>query len=248
MSKRNPLPPALGLIAGFIAASLTVIVPIGNLLGITFGVVMAVYFWFFSPARSIQRALGFVGVSTAAYTVAVFVTIFSGEYIPHEIKDFAFIAGYPPLSFFLGGTVGAFLVLLAAVLFFSTETNLPELLLKTFLLALVGGALGVLGWAAGHLVGDRILSALGKEQFLNNAGKDDAGYYCSIFLVWQTGMGAVIGLMFRQAELRSPLPSNDDAPIPPAPSSIWIARYCLLAPTLLLLTFYLVSTLHHFVH
>jgi hypothetical protein len=116
-----------GLLAGLAAGVLTIVVPLfvhrlgshvnmidalfGNLfIGDIFGAVLSLYFWAFLRRGNVAWWAGFVLVSTAAYILAWFTTIYSAFAIQPSLS----LATAPVLAFALGGTVGGFIVLLAA--------------------------------------------------------------------------------------------------------------------------------------
>lgn len=214
-----------GLLAGLVAGVLTIVVPpfvnrlgsplyigalFGNFIGDIFGAVLSVYFWVFLRRRYVARSIGFVLASAVGYILAVFTTIFSAEAIgfSKSLQEAPGSLGATPvLTFALGGTVGGFVVLLAALLFFSGENGVSRNFLMALKWAPSGGILGALGWAAGPLLGGLILSALGQREALSSPGKADTGYFYSIFLVWQTGMGLTIGCLFSREQVLIPASS-----------------------------------------
>ena len=214
-----------GLFAGFIAGVLTLVVPksidrlgipIGALTGIfigdIFGVVIAVYLCVVLRKRSVWTSVGFIFASTFAYIVAMFTTIFSAEVFGFsQVNQGGSLESAPILAFAIGGAVGAFLVLFAALTFFSDHRKLSRIFLSSLKWSSLGGVLGALGWAAGPLLGGLILDVVGRRT-LSPSVRDDTGYYYSIYVVWQAGMGLALGLVFSAEHADVALPSDDMFP------------------------------------
>src|ERR1700683_3223766 len=228
MSSRSSRPTMVwtGLLAGFIAGILTLVIPslidrlgvpigafTGGFIGDIFGAVISVYLCVVLRKRSVWGSLGLIFVSTVAYIVAQFTTIFSAEAIgfSQANQGGSTLGSAPILAFAIGGTVGGFLVLFAALTFFSDRRKLSRIFLNSLKWCALGGVLGALGWAAGPLLGELILDVVGRRP-LSPSVKDDAGYYYSIYVVWQAGMGLVLGLLF-SAE-RADVAAPSDAALP----------------------------------
>ncbi len=239
-----------GLLAGLIAGLLSIVVPpfvhqldspfIGALFrsffstGAIFGIVLCVYFWGFPRRRPVFGSIGFVLASTAAYILAFQATWGAAMFIPfgrHMETDP--IAGAPVLAFVWGGTVGAFIVLLAALLFFSTEESVFRNFLQALIWSPAGGALGAIGWATGPSLGVRIVTAMGQKELLSAPGTADTGYYYSIFLVWQAGMGLAIGWLFSREQVEVTV-ASDVPPVLASKRATLIAKNALFAATALL--------------
>jgi hypothetical protein len=216
-------------LAGLVAGVLTIVVPpfvkrlgsplyigalFGSFVGDIFGAVLSVYFWVLLRRRYVARSIGFVLASAVAYMLAMFATIFSAEAIgsSQNVQGAPGTLGAAPvLACVLGGTVGGFVVLLAALLFFSSENRVSRNFSQAVKWCPSGGILGALGWAAGALLGGLIPFS---------PGNADTGYYYSIFLVWQTGMGLTIGWLFSREQVWAPASSA----LPPGVGSNRVAR------------------------
>ena len=129
------------------------------------------------------------------------------------------------LAFVLGGAVGAFVVLLAALLFFFTENRVSRNVLLALMWSPVGGALGALGWAAGPSLGVWIATTVGQQELLSSPGYADFYYYYSLFLLWQAGMGLTLGGLFSRESAEGPAGS---APAPVAGRN-WVVRIARIA-------------------
>lgn len=215
-----------GLLAGFIAGILTLVIPsfinrlgvpigalTGSFIGDIFGAVISVYLCVVLGKRLVWGSLGLIFVSTVAYIAAMSTTIYSAEVIGFSQvnQGDSTLGSAPILAFAIGGTVGSFLVLFAALTFFSDRWKLSRIFLNSLKWCALGGVLGALGWAAGPLLGELILDVVGRRP-LSPSVKDDTGYYYSIYVVWQAGMGLVLGLLF-SAE-RADLAAPSDAALP----------------------------------
>ncbi len=187
-----------GLIAGLVAGFLTILIHNWMFLfvGDIFGAVFALYFWVFYGRRSIAKALGLVLASTVAYIAAFFTTMgVSMQLGPNPIRDStlgeAGRAPGPPLAFFVGGTVGALLVLVAVELLFSRR-SLVGMLPRTLGGGVVGGVLGAFGWLLGPSLGKVLLVSLYSP---TSPGDTSTPYSLSCFLIWQAGMGVFLSIL-----------------------------------------------------
>lgn len=211
-----------GLLAGVLAGILTLAIPslidrlgipIGALTGVfigdIFGAVISVYLYIVLGKKSIWGWLGLIFGSTVAYIVAMFTTIFSAGAIrfTQVNQEHMTLASAPMLAFAIGGSVGAFLVLFAALTFCLDGRKLYRVLLSSLQWSPVGGVLGVLGWAAGPLVGELIVDVVGRRT-PSPSVNDDTAYWYSIHLVWQAGMGLVLGLVFSTERADGVLPNE----------------------------------------
>jgi hypothetical protein len=202
-----------GLLAGLVSTALTVIVPLwcertgglpyiaglfGSLVGDIFGAVFAVYFWLFVRPKNLVGSIGFILISSAAYGIAMSATTitasFPGQYhtTPNRVGS---LGSFPIFAVALGGTIGAFIVFLAVLLFFANENRMSRSFLHALTWCLVGGLLAVVGWEAGPSLGRMMFNAVGPVLEHSPSTDADATYNYSLFLVWQTGMGLAIGLL-----------------------------------------------------
>ena len=116
--------------------------------------------------------------STLAFVFAEYSTAFSADFIGLDIKaprsHGTIEARAPVLAFVIGGAVGGFVVVLAALGFFSVANRPSRTLVKALQWSIAGGTLGAIGWALGPFLG---------------------GVDHSMFLVWESGMGLTLGLL-----------------------------------------------------
>jgi MFS family permease len=235
---------ALAFCAGLLAGVLTIVLPFalsntraslffGSLfVGDIFGLVLSIYFWVFLRVRSIGKIVGFIITSTFSYIVAFYVTFFSAEYLPHaaQVQDSASIMANVPLAApFIGGFVGALSVLLATLVLFSSETRLLRIIKRSLIWALAGGALGVVGWALGSSLGGIVVSALGQRDVSSNRADDLTNYGYSLFLIWQSGMGFVLGFLTQAESRERQTPRSPSAPLIRRPRSVGIAKLTMVA-------------------
>jgi hypothetical protein len=167
--------------------------------GITFGVAIAAYFALHERRRSAWPAGGFIAISAGAYATAMATSISTLPLLPH--RDFANDPKIPVPAFFSGGFVGAVLVLAAAVFLFRPNTVRRSTLPKLALGGVVGGLLGMVGWASAPLVGRPFWHAAHALQLsrpwetsLESVHPDQLGMI-SLFIIWQTGVACSLGLM-----------------------------------------------------
>jgi hypothetical protein len=215
---RNPVVlVSAGTFAGLLAGVLTIVLPLltlrvddlfylntafGVFIGNIFGLVISVYAWVVLRQRSVMRAVGFVLSCTAAYVLAFFSTLFLGAGHLSQRGGGA-VADSPAWVFFVGGAIGAVVVLVAALLLYSNEHGAAQMVSLVAGGSLVGGILGVVGWAFGpSVLGRSMLSLIDPgSPSLRPYANQDVFYEFSLYLVWQTGMGAVLGVLFSRFDI-----------------------------------------------
>src|SRR6185437_12041530 len=164
---------AAGLISSLLTTSLS---GTGLLGGVVFGAVMSVSFAATGISRDFWGAVRFTIVCTAAYFIALFAAV-GGQLItqlviPGERWSMGHAETASPIAFFVGGTVGAFLVLGEWFFLVQPERKWELSAIRGLRWSPVGGVLG----AAGSLL------------------SSPAGPPSGLFVIWQTGMGALLGL------------------------------------------------------
>src|SRR3984893_12702131 len=187
---------------------------LGMFPGDIFGAVISVYFWAFAGVRSVTKALGLVIASTLAYFVAFGSGIFLGMFLSPALGlkfdvrsgDLAGMAA-PSL---VGGMTGAFLVLVAVLRLYSSETSWRRVASRAFQWSWCGAVLALIGWMLGSALGRAVWSAL-ESLHLNElpqemATRDGVPNFYSVHIVWQIGMGVILGILFSEAPLE-PVPS-----------------------------------------
>ncbi|MGB2678336.1 MAG: hypothetical protein WAN12_14720 [Candidatus Acidiferrum sp.] len=190
----------------------------GVFIGSIFGLVFSVYFWVVLRNRSVVRAVAFVLSSTAAYVLAFFSTLLLGASHLNDRGGGA-IADSPAWVFFIGGVIGAVVVLIAALLLHSNEHDVAKIVLLAAGWSLIGGILGVAGWGLGPSLGRGITSVVDpKSLALRPYAPEDALYEFSLYFVWQAGMGGVLGVLFSRSGVREDLaphaaPAKNSGPI-----------------------------------
>lgn len=138
-----------------------------------FGVALAGYFWLVDRDRSILKAASLTAISWAAFWLAFIIA--AGEVIGHPGGNRTGLADIAPL--FAGGFVGGLVLSTATFAFYAhVQPTLRRLLVCT----IGGGLLGVAGQQLGYL----------SEP---HAGTNPTP---ALFIVWQTGMGFLIGCLW----------------------------------------------------
>jgi hypothetical protein len=173
-------------LAGMVSAFVTIRIQVDlrhnpDLLGSgVFGVLFSAAFWLFLGLRSLWKTAAFIAASVAAAYLAVLSAVAAtGKLFP---------AGppYEPVNF-VGGAVGALALVIAALLLLSPHPKPWPVLINGIFSSLAGGALGVIGYALGDVVG-RVRPRLAFVP-VQQTNSD-----ISLILVWQTGMGLVLAL------------------------------------------------------
>lgn len=195
----------------------------GFLCGVIFGVCLVVSLVVTGVLRNPITAVLLVVVSAAAY-VAAYLTAFGMQLhhpelvAPTERWDMGTPEPAGPIALFAGGLVGGFLLFLGVDLLCQRVACKPGLVKRVLLGALLGGLLGVVAWALRSSVGVAIWNLMHAFGFVPRweirpqtwfHGEYDYGQRTrmySLYLVWQTGIATVIGLMLRHV----PIPPTAD--------------------------------------
>jgi hypothetical protein len=120
--------------------------------GTVFVVMISAYRLIFMRLRFTPKLLGILAASIAAYVVALYTTMYAID--PNSpLRSI----GSRKISFdgalFVGGAVGAFILVGAAMLLFSTQSKWVAALRKALMWSLLGGTLAVVGWELGSSLG-----------------------------------------------------------------------------------------------
>jgi hypothetical protein len=191
---------AAGFVAGVISVSVFVLSEHWPLLarrddlvfyspGAIFGVVISVYCWLFYSRRSILRSLGFIVICMATEVAMIFLAFVitlsnhsNPAWVTRLNPEFVwFMAGC-----FTAGTIGAFLVLLAAAFLLFTLRASLRILFTALCWSPIVGLLSVLGWAFGSYMSSRF------------AGVSAVASFEALFLAWQSGTGLALGLIVQR--------------------------------------------------
>jgi hypothetical protein len=142
------------------------------LIGLWFGLALAGYFAAIKRDQSIAKAVSLAVGSAAAYWLA-FVTTFDLEVSYGEPHVHA-------VPLFVGGFVGAFVMSTTTFLLYGDSRD--RMFQKVLTCSTGGGVLGVAGWQ----LGNAMQSGIGSEAFSTSV----------LFVVWQTGLGLLMGLVW----------------------------------------------------
>ena len=196
-----PLLPLVGFVSGFLTVLANRLSPFT---GWVFGLAVSAYCWHFLRHRSLWKIAAFVAASTVALAAAYFSFFF-----PVSMPALDFSGGkfgmLPTDNFLTCGVVGALIVLTAAVILLFPIRKPSIAVLSCVIGSLLGGGLGLAGWMLGPSLGQALVSAL----HLTPSEHDP--FETSLCVVWQTGMGLLLGLTLwlqRAAVKVPPLPPN----------------------------------------
>lgn len=189
LSGRHSLP--LLALAGFCSALLTIgITSFPGYLnqyflapGLSFGLLIPLYFALYERAGSAWRSLAFLLASIAAFEASMCAAFLIRLLLPRNLND--------PVtgpSAFAGGLVGGFIVLMAASILFGRSQNNPEVL-RVLSASLAAGVLGVAGWYAGHVL--RFPFILQVKTIPGDSPNGPESI--SLYIVWQTGTALLLG-------------------------------------------------------
>lgn len=175
--------------------------------GAIFGVILSAYYAIFSRVRSWARLLSLIAASEAAYFLAVVAGVYAVvSFRPLEwSRESAFYG-----AMFLGGLVGAFVLLAASQLLLSTRPKSKAVLTRAALWSLAGGLLGAVGFALGGSLGKVLwlaLHAIGltfTDTELEGAVRNETTNFFSLFVVWQTCMAPMMGWLVSKGSAAQP--------------------------------------------
>lgn len=114
-----------------------------------------------------------------------------------------------PVALFIGGLVGGFLLVGAVLWLMAAGNHRAKRALRW---SVASGILAVVGWALSPLLGPALSHVVrilpGQARLTPQSGTPDGplGMICSVFFVWQVGMGFAIGLMVQS---KSPIPDQE---------------------------------------
>jgi hypothetical protein len=175
--------------------------------GAIFGVFISAYYAIFGRIRSWARLLAFVAASVAAYFLALVLSVYT-------------VVSFRPLGWsresafyvamFLGGLVGAFVILAAAQLLLSTRRKWKAILNRALLWSLAGGLLGVLGFALGGSLGKLLWLVLHAMHLtltdadVEGAVRTQTVNVFSLFVLWQACMAPLLGWLVSKSSAAQP--------------------------------------------
>ena len=146
-----------------------------------FGLALAGYFWLVNRDRSILKGAGLTAISWATFWLACIIA--GGEMMGH--LDSSRTSATDAIAFFAGGVVGSLVMSTAT---FALYAHAQPTLWRLLVCAIGGGLLGVAGQQLGSLYG---------PQAASNPTP-------ALFIVWQTGMGFLMGRFWPTIEDREP--------------------------------------------
>jgi hypothetical protein len=189
----------------FLAAPAAVYTP-----GLVFGLMFSSYCAIFLRARAWIKLLSLIAASTVAYYSAVKTTIYLVVSLTKLSAEWIRRGWLFDVALFVGGIVGAFLLLAAVQLLLSRSRSRKTPLATALLWSLAGGALAIVGWQLGGSVGKLLwltLHAVGLTGFdatVEDAIRNETVNFHSLYPVWQMGMGPVLGLLIRKGSAAQP--------------------------------------------
>jgi hypothetical protein len=172
--------------------------------GMILGLFIAAYFYLFENDRSISKTLIVTASSIAAYYASILVAFAMLHAFPLKGSLNSHLEVPPPI-FFFSGFVGAFLVLGVAVFLYGPKISSWPFRKWILLASFGGGLLGVIGWLSAPVVGQPflfLLSAIHLAQNHRGNTVSDEDHFTSLYLVWQTGLTFMLGMLLRHARSR----------------------------------------------
>lgn len=170
--------------------------------GALFGATLCVCLWLSKISRAFWKMLAVTASTSVALPISVLVGFGVEYYSPfatvHKWSEI------PIEALFVGGTSGAFLVFAAVLWLVSSGTPGTQVLLRALYWSPLGGVLAAVGWKVGPWLGMALWSlrhglnlTLPDDRFEDALAQGRSGIE-SMLLVWQTGMGLVLGLAVNQ--------------------------------------------------
>jgi hypothetical protein len=163
---------------------------------------------------STLKWLGLIAVSSAAYYLAYMAAVGLQMNFPQIVPeterwDMGTAEPASPTALFVGGLVGGFLIFVSVVFLAGPRLNKGARSQEIIRGALLGGALGIAGWALRSSIGVAAwnlfhsfgltppweLSPTHWYHGINDYGERTRMY--SLYIVWQTGIAAATGIMLR---------------------------------------------------
>jgi hypothetical protein len=153
------------------------------ILGAVFGVVIVLCLMLFEGIRAPFRIAAFILACSASFPLSILGAMVFGIRTPQTMH-------ISLLDLFVGGGIGAFLVLLSGILLFGPAGMRGESLGLAFLCSFCGSILGLLG--------GELNLALGHLQ------RGDSGSYFGswVFIVWQSGVALTLGVLLARGKRR----------------------------------------------
>jgi hypothetical protein len=199
-----------GLLSGLATAALAYKAGLYHahlLLGGAFGLLVAACLFISGAIGSVWRAVLLILVATLAYALSVLVAFAFQGVVLSTFMTSSQESAPSPIALFVGGALGGFLILSEAVFLPRIETKKRAFKLA-LLWSLVGGTLGVVGSALGPTLGTALWGLVRALHLTApNAGPQDWLYgltetrrLYSLYVVWQTGMAFVLGVLLRRYE------------------------------------------------
>jgi hypothetical protein len=213
-------------LAGLLSALLIIftVYPVGRtsilfLHGAAFGLFLAAALLILRSLPSLGKGIALIFDFTVAYYLSVQAAFAIELYTPFGRPDHEH-GSISNLTLFVGGFIGAFLVLSAITLLFKTQHTWQRRILAALCWAPLGGLLGILGWHLATPVGALIMNVahslrIDRATETPQTSLDQTARLYSLWAVWQTGIGILIGLLI---PLGGALSSPDKSNNQPAPN------------------------------
>jgi len=183
------LPAAAGL-GGFVVMGLPFAAAVTCSLAIT-GIV-----------REVWKGMFVLIAISAAFYASLWLTVFVELSLPWKNwGDMGASPNVSPVSLFAGGMTGGFLVMAIVFLVAYPEMHQSTRILKAVCWSVIPGVLTIIGWSLGSM------GLLVPRQHTGE-GNDTANWY-SLIILWQSGMGLLLGILLRSSQER--FPATDSA-------------------------------------
>lgn len=167
------------------------------LLGLPFAAAMTWSLAVTGIVREVRKGMFvLIGISAAFYA-SLWLTVFVELSLPG--KNWGGMGNSPNVSLvslFAGGMTGGFLVMATVFLIAYPEMHQSRRIFKALGWSVIPGVLTMIGWSLGS-------TGLLVPRQHSGEGNDTANWY-SLTILWQSGMGLLLGLLLRSSQERFP--------------------------------------------
>jgi hypothetical protein len=165
------------------------------ILGLPFAAVVTCSLAITGIVREVWKGMFVLIAISATFYASLWLTVFVELSLPWKSwGDMGASPNVSPVSLFVGGMTGGFLVMATVFLVAYPEIHQSRRILKALGWSFIPGALTVTGW---YLGSTRLLAP---RQHLGEGNQ--TANWCSLLVLWQSGMGLLLGVLLRSSQER----------------------------------------------
>jgi hypothetical protein len=167
------------------------------LLGFPFAAAMTCSLAITGMVREVWTGVFVLIAISAAFYASLWLTVFVELSLPwKKWGDMGTSPNVSPVSLFAGGMTGGFFVMATVFLVAYPEMYQSRRILKALGWSVIPGVLTVVGWSLGST------GLLAPRQHPGEG--NDTANWCSLLVLWQSGMGLLLGILLRSSRERFP--------------------------------------------